>query len=155
MAKVVKHYCTNCKNNHSGSRKSYLSIFQDLYLWSELQCTARLVSINGRHFSLDPSRCGTWRQDCRVIQRTHFAPIKKRSPRELFDGLSENIIENASSFEPQGISNVLWDICNIRSSIMSSTLLRHLREHMKSTAKLLDMLKLRHFLQTRVLGDWQ
>jgi hypothetical protein len=53
MAKVVKHYCTNCKNNHSGSRKSYLSIFQDL-IFDQNFNAQRFISIDGRHFSLDP-----------------------------------------------------------------------------------------------------
>jgi hypothetical protein len=43
------------------------------YLWSELQCTGRFISIHGRHFNpwqtFQPrsSRRSTWRQDCWVI----------------------------------------------------------------------------------------
>jgi ABC-type uncharacterized transport system permease subunit len=145
MAKVVKHYCTNCKNNHSGSRKSYLSIFQDLIFDQNFNAQADLFQSMA---DISASILSSQHMEARLLSNLAYAfALIKRSPHELFDRLSKNIIENSSSFELQGISTVLWAYATLEVA-SCPRLFEAFAEHMKSNAKLLDMFKLQHFANT-------
>ena len=142
MAKVVKHYCTSCTNNHSGSQKSYLSIFQDSIFDQNFNAQPDLFQSMA---DISASILSSQHMEARLLSNLAYAfALIKRSPHELFDRLSKNIIENASSFEPQGISNVMWAYATLEVA-SCPRLFEAFAEHMKSKAKLLDMFKLQHF----------
>ena len=142
MAKVVKYYTTSCKNNDSGSSKSYLPIFQDVIFDQSFNAQADLFQ------SMADISAST--QQARLLSNLVYAfALIKQNPilydgTALFDRVSKHIIDNAGSFEPQGISNVLWAYATLEVA-SCPRLFETFAELMISNTKLLDMFKLQHF----------
>ena len=81
MAKVIKHYCTNCENNHSGSRKSYLSIFQDLIFDQNFNAQADLFQSMA---DISASILSSQHMEARLLSNLAYAfALIKRKPNCL------------------------------------------------------------------------
>ena len=89
-------------------------------------------------------------QQARLLSNLVYAfALIKQNPilydgTALFDRVSKHIIDNAGSFEPQGISNVLWAYATLEVA-SCPRLFETFAELMISNTKLLDMFKLQHF----------
>jgi hypothetical protein len=143
MAKIVKHY------NSVGSSMRYLSIFQDVIFDQNFNAQVKLfLTMADMSVSIISSQLMEARLNSNLVYA--FALIKQNPI--LHDGttllytLSKYIIENAGSFDPQGVSNVLWAY-----AILGETcprLFETFAELLTSNSKLLEKFHPQHLANT-------
>ena len=145
MAKIVKHY------NSVGSSMRYLSIFQDVIFDQNFNAQVRLF-LTMADMSVLIISSQSQHMEARMMSNLVYAfALIKRNPI-LHDGttllytLSKFIIDNAGSFDPQGVSNVLWAYASLGETC--PRLFETFAELLTSNSKLLEKFHPQHLANT-------
>jgi len=143
MAKIVKHY------NSGSSSTRYLSIFQDVIIDQNLNAQVDLFQSMA---DMSVSIISSQHMEARLMSNLVYAFALIKRNQTLHDGttllcrLSKYIIENAGSFEPQGVSNVLWAYATLGETCPQ--LFETFAELLTSNLKLLEMFQPQHLANT-------
>jgi len=143
MAKIVKHY------NSGSSSTRYLSIFQDVIIDQNFNAQVDLFqSMADKSVSIILSQI----MEARLMSNLVYAFALIKRNQILHDGttllcrLSKYIIENAGSFEPQCVSNVLWAYATLGETC--PLLFETFAELLTSNLKLLEKFQPQHLANT-------